>query len=114
MSARITVSVAYCLFLTASLCLQERSPQEPLPRIVCATARGKIVHMVRPTYPSEARVQHIEGDVVLRLLLGKDGSVKKIKTASGNPMLAAAAEEAGSAMAISTVSAQRQIGRVGD
>ena len=50
--------------------------------------------MVKPTYPPEGRSRHIEGDVVLRLQIAKDGAVNRIQTASGDPILAAAAEKA--------------------
>jgi TonB family protein len=49
---------------------------------------------VEPDYPEPARVQHIEGPVVLEALVGKDGTVEKLSTVSGDPQLATAATDA--------------------
>jgi TonB family protein len=49
---------------------------------------------VEPDYPEAARVQHIEGLVVLEARVGKDGTVEKLSTVSGDPQLATAATDA--------------------
>jgi TonB family protein len=49
---------------------------------------------VEPDYPEPARVQHIEGPVVLEALVGKDGTVEKLSTVSGDAQLATAATDA--------------------
>jgi TonB family protein len=49
---------------------------------------------VEPDYPEAAREQHIEGPVVLEALVGKDGTVEKLSTVSGDSQLAAAATDA--------------------
>jgi protein TonB len=49
---------------------------------------------VEPDYPEPARVQHIEGPVVLEARVGKDGTVEKLSTVSGDPRLATAATDA--------------------
>jgi TonB family protein len=49
---------------------------------------------VEPEYPELAREQHIQGSVVLEALVGKDGTVEKLTTISGDPQLAAAATDA--------------------
>ena len=49
---------------------------------------------VEPEYPEAAREQHIQGSVALAALVGKDGTVEKLSTISGDPQLAAAATDA--------------------
>ncbi len=49
---------------------------------------------VEPDYPESAREQHIQGPVVLDALVDKDGTVEKLSTVSGDPLLAAAATDA--------------------
>lgn len=62
-----------------------------LPREV-AEAHRRLT--VRPAYPRDAESLGLEGDVVLRILVGADGRVEKIETVSGNPMLVEAATDA--------------------
>jgi TonB family protein len=49
---------------------------------------------VEPEYPESAREQHIQGPVVLEALVGKDGTVEKLSTVSGDSQLAGAATDA--------------------
>jgi protein TonB len=52
---------------------------------------GRLTHKVDPTYPVEARNQHIEGAVKLDALVGEDGNVHEVTVTSGAPLLAKAA-----------------------
>jgi TonB family protein len=54
----------------------------------------ELVHQVPPVYPAEAERKGIQGNVVLRVLVGKDGHVKSLSRISGNPILAKAAIKA--------------------
>lgn len=54
----------------------------------------KLVKKVQPVYPEAARQGKIEGKVSLRLIVGRDGSVKTIEVRSGHPLLVAAATKA--------------------
>jgi protein TonB len=47
-----------------------------------------------PTYPEQAREQGIEGTVIVRFIVGADGSVKRIKIIKGHPLLSAAVRAA--------------------
>ena len=60
-------------------------------RIGGNVAAAKIVHKVSPQYPSEARDRRIEGSVVLHVIIGKDGKVRKVDSMSGPPELIQAA-----------------------
>jgi TonB family protein len=53
-----------------------------------------LVQRVEPEYPETAREHRIQGPVVLEALVGKDGTVEKVSTMSGDPQLAAAATDA--------------------
>jgi TonB family protein len=53
-----------------------------------------LTQRVEPEYPEPAREQHIQGPVVLEVLVGKDGAVEKLTTISGDPQLASAATDA--------------------
>lgn len=69
------------------------------PHAVGATSLGHIdpsyvIHAVQPVYPPEARKQHLEGIVELRVVVGTDGGVRSVKLVSGSPLLASAAMDA--------------------
>jgi TonB family protein len=46
-----------------------------------------------PRYPPEARKQHIQGAVHLRVVIGRDGLIKEVHVIDGDPMLTASAIE---------------------
>jgi len=53
-----------------------------------------LISRVDPVYPLEARAKKIEGVVVLRIRIDKDGRVKKAEVVSGDPLLSQAALDA--------------------
>jgi TonB family protein len=53
-----------------------------------------LITRVEPQYPSEAKRRHIQGRVVMNVLVGSDGLVRKLVVASGNPSLVEAATTA--------------------
>jgi TonB family protein len=53
-----------------------------------------IAKKVPPQYPHEAREQHIQGQVVLKAQISKEGDVIQLELVSGHPMLVPAAIEA--------------------
>jgi TonB family protein len=69
------------------------TPGEPV-NVPSRVADEYLMLRVEPDYPEPARVQHIEGPVVLEALVGKDGTVEKLSTVSGDPQLATAATDA--------------------
>jgi TonB family protein len=54
----------------------------------------KLVSSVAPQYPQEARDKGVEGTVLLRVTVGKDGAVKEIEAIEGPSVLIPAALEA--------------------
>lgn len=55
---------------------------------------SQLVHSVQPVYPKEAKRQHVEGNVELRVVVGVDGKVEDVSLVSGLPLLASAAMDA--------------------
>ncbi len=54
-------------------------------------AEKLLEHRVEPDYPEPARLQQIQGDVVLEVRAAPDGSVQNVSLVSGHPLLADAA-----------------------
>lgn len=48
---------------------------------------GMLVHTVKPIYPALARNAHVEGQVVLKAVIAKDGSIRDLKVLKGPAML---------------------------
>lgn len=63
-------------------------------RVSSGVMQGLLLTKVQPEYPPDAREQHIEGLVVLKVNIDKDGNVYKTELISGHPLLAPAAIEA--------------------
>jgi TonB family protein len=54
----------------------------------------KIVKMVKPVYPPDAKAAGVEGRVRLEVVIGKDGTAKNIRSVEGNPELIPTAVDA--------------------
>ena len=67
----------------------------------------------KPVYPPLARQARIQGTVVLRAVISKDGSIENLQLISGHPMLAPAAIDAVKPVEVQAVSAERRAGRSG-
>jgi TonB family protein len=70
------------------------APTAPAVRISEGLTEGKLVHRVNPIYPSQALQRRIDGQVVIRAQVGKDGRVHNPKAVRGNALLIAAALDA--------------------
>ena len=57
-------------------------------------ASARLIQRIEPVYPEAALQTHVQGEVELEALVGKDGSVQQLKLLSGDPELAAAAADA--------------------
>jgi protein TonB len=77
-------------------------PEPPAPRPHAAprlrvsegVQEALLVRRVLPVYPELAKRMHLEGTVVLRAVIGRDGMVRSVEVVTGHPMLAKAAREA--------------------
>ena len=54
----------------------------------------RLIDQVRPVYPPEAKASGLQGKVRLRVMVGKDGSVKRVDIREGESAFATAAETA--------------------
>jgi TonB family protein len=74
------------------------NPQPIFPFVALPVSQGvtggRLTHKIDPIYPAEARVQRVEGAVVLNILVGEDGNVHEVQVTSGPPLLAKAATQA--------------------
>jgi len=55
---------------------------------------GLLVEKVQPVYPQNARDQHVQGEVLMKMIVAKDGSVANLELISGHPMLVSSAMDA--------------------
>jgi TonB family protein len=76
--------------------LQRASSAEPEKEaeLSPAAAEGSLLHRVEPEYPEFARLQQIQGPVVLQVHIDGDGAVQDVQTISGAAELAQASIDA--------------------
>lgn len=55
---------------------------------------GNLIYRVQPDYPALARQARIQGQVVLRAMISREGAIENLQVLSGHPMLAPAAVDA--------------------
>lgn len=75
----------------------EKRPLIPSPqrvRVSQGAAAGNLVERVDPMYPPKAKAQHIEGTVLLRMIINEQGQVEHAELINGHPLLAPAAIDA--------------------
>jgi periplasmic protein TonB len=63
-------------------------------RVSAGVTSGLLVKKVQPVYPPLARQARIQGTVLLRAQIGKDGSIQNLQLVSGHPMLVQSALDA--------------------
>jgi outer membrane biosynthesis protein TonB len=85
--------LALLLFLLSSNGLlvgqaQNRRGSSAPVKISAEEAAAHLLTTMKPAYPHVALVNAIQGPVVLQAVVGKDGSIEKLKIISGNPILA--------------------------
>lgn len=60
-------------------------------RISQGVTKGLLIHRVEPPYPTLARAARVQGDVVLKAIIDKNGDIQDLQLISGHPMLVPAA-----------------------
>ena len=68
-----------------------RQPHAQRVRVSQGVTRGLLVHQVKPRYPALARQARIQGSVVLKAVIARDGSIQNLQLVSGHPLLTTAA-----------------------
>ncbi len=72
----------------------EEAASSSAMRVSGSEQQRRLVHVVRPVYPLEAKAQGISGTVKLRAIVDKAGMVRSVEVVSGEPVLVEAAVEA--------------------
>jgi len=70
------------------------TPVHSAPLRVSRMMEGNLIDRVQPQYPSLARQARIQGIVVLRAVISRDGKIENLQIMSGHPMLVQAAMDA--------------------
>ena len=60
-------------------------------QVAQGVSQGLLVHKVTPVYPAAARQDHVQGAVLLRAVIGKDGRIHELTPISGPKELVGAA-----------------------
>jgi TonB family protein len=112
----LRVVLALC-FIPAVGFAQTRSPAsnaDNLPRVNLSesAAASLLLKKVNPTYPVNAKRAGIEGDVVIRILIGADGRVTVLNVLSGRSALRDAAKKAVSQWQYETYDHKGQVAEV--
>lgn len=63
-------------------------------RISSGVAESNLLHKVEPEYPREAEIAHVQGDVVIRCLISRQGDIAEAQVISGHPLLTQSALDA--------------------
>lgn len=70
-------------------------PPPPVRQLrVSHMMEGNLAYRVQPNYPVLAKQARIQGQVVLRAIISREGAIENLQVLSGHPMLAPAAVEA--------------------
>jgi TonB family protein len=93
MFLRVIISLSLISSYGYGFAQTESLPSGDLPRVHLSEAASArhLLKKVDPVYPQEAKRAGIEGDVVIRILIGVDGRVAVLDTLSGNSTLRDAA-----------------------
>jgi TonB family protein len=78
-----------------TIVVEAPASNSPRPqRVSAGVVEGNLISKVDPVYPDIAKKAHVQGSVVLRAVVAKDGTVKNLQYISGAPMLVVSAIEA--------------------
>jgi TonB family protein len=69
-------------------------PSSGPERVSAGVLAGNLISRPDPVYPEEAKAAHVEGAVILRAVISKDGSIKTLTYISGPPQLVVSAIDA--------------------
>ena len=64
------------------------------PMRVSEMMEGNLIRRVEPQYPPIAKQIHLEGSVILKAIISREGNIERVEVASGAGVLALAAKEA--------------------
>jgi periplasmic protein TonB len=70
------------------------APPPQRVRISQGVTKGLLIHRVEPAYPTLAKAARVQGEVVLKAIIDRDGNIQDLTLISGHPMLVPSAIEA--------------------
>lgn len=68
--------------------------EKPKVQVPAELMQRLLVHRVEPVYPEEARKQNLQGVIALDIVVGREGSVERMRALNGPDILAKAAMDA--------------------
>lgn len=68
--------------------------EKPQAQVPAEVMQKLLIHRVEPIYPPEARKEHLQGMIALRVVVGRDGSISSMRALNGPDILAQAAMDA--------------------
>jgi protein TonB len=69
-------------------------PPAARPPRVSVMMQGNLIRQVQPEYPMLAKMAHVQGSVVLRAIISKEGLIRDLQVVSGPALLVPAAKSA--------------------
>ncbi len=70
-------------------------PPIPVPSVrVSRSMQGYLLHRVEPSYPAIARIAGVQGAVVIKALISREGTIEHLQVINGSPLLSKTAIEA--------------------
>jgi TonB family protein len=81
------------LLLIASLAAQKQRT-EPTPKIICTPPNLKVLKMVRPSFPAEAKAKNVYGRVAVEAEIDREGRPQAVRVIKGDPVITAAVVKA--------------------
>ncbi len=69
------------------------TPPAPV-KVSQGVVQGALIFKVNPEYPAVARAARVQGSVLMRAIIGTDGTIQRLQVISGNPLLVRSALEA--------------------
>jgi TonB family protein len=89
--AKTSTTPSAGLFTDESSTVSARSVVSPIVSSLPADSSSELLYSASPEYPEAAVAVGLEGSVMLKAIIGADGSVKRPELISGDPILAQAA-----------------------
>jgi protein TonB len=93
-SNRPITIVAWASTICLAVTLLGQSAPAPRIRVSEKVSQIFLLKKVEPQYPQEARDKRIQGPVVMRAEISKEGDVTDLQVVTGDPLLATAAVDA--------------------
>ena len=75
---------------------------------------GNLIYRVQPQYPPLARQARIQGIVVLRAMISREGKIENLQVITGHPLLVEIRHGCCFAVALPPVFLEQRAGRSGD